>query len=103
MSRLVWPHVKSGIAQTILQGIVRGTSRGRQKKRWEDIVKELTSMGIGNPLREAEVMYLILLIIIKKKYFFKESKISVKNSPGGALKFRHFILFYLFIYLFIYF
>ena len=28
--------------------------RGRQKKRWEDNIKELTGMGFGDSLRVAE-------------------------------------------------
>ena len=35
----------SGIAKTILQGTVQGTRRkGRQKKRWEDNIKDWTGM-----------------------------------------------------------
>ena len=45
----------SGMAKTILQGTVKGArSRGRQKKRWEDNIKEWTGMGFGNSLRTAE-------------------------------------------------
>ena len=32
----------SGLAKTILQGTVKGKKRGRQKKRWEDKIKEWT-------------------------------------------------------------
>ena len=36
----------SGMAKTILQGTVKGARRrGRQKKRWEDNMKEWTGMG----------------------------------------------------------
>ena len=43
------------MAKTILQGTVEGARRrGRQKKRWEDNVKDLTGMGFGDPLRAAE-------------------------------------------------
>ena len=36
----------SGMAKTILQGTVKGARRrGRQKKRWEDNIKEWTGMG----------------------------------------------------------
>ena len=36
----------SGMAKTVLQGTVKGTRRrGRQKKRWEDNIKEWTGMG----------------------------------------------------------
>ena len=37
----------SGLAKTILQGIVKGKrKRGRQKKRWEDNIKEWTGMDL---------------------------------------------------------
>ena len=45
----------SGMAKTILQGTVKGARRrGRQKKRWEDDVKDWTGMGFGDSLRAAE-------------------------------------------------
>ena len=45
----------SGMAKTILQGTVKGARRrGRQKKRWEDNIKEWTGMGSGNSLMAAE-------------------------------------------------
>ena len=45
----------SGMSKTILQGIVKGARRrGRQKKRWEDSIKEWTGMGFGDSLRAAE-------------------------------------------------
>ena len=38
----------SGLAKTILQGTVKGKrKRGRQKKRWEDNIKEWTGMDFG--------------------------------------------------------
>ena len=43
------------MAKTILQGTVKGArKRGRQKKRWEDNIKEWTRMGFGDSLRAAE-------------------------------------------------
>ena len=37
----------SGLAKTILQGTVKGKrKRGRQKKRWEDNIKEWTGMDL---------------------------------------------------------
>ena len=37
----------SGLAKTILQGTVKGKrKRGRQKKRWEDNIKEWTEMDL---------------------------------------------------------
>ena len=45
----------SGMVKTILQGTVKGARRrGRQKKRWEDNIKEWTRMGFGDSLRAAE-------------------------------------------------
>ena len=45
----------SGMAKTILQGTVKGARRrGRQKKRWEDNIKEWTGMGFGDSPRAAE-------------------------------------------------
>ena len=45
----------SGMAKTILQGTVKGaTRRGRQKKRWEDNIKDWMGMGFGDSLRAAE-------------------------------------------------
>ena len=45
----------SGMEKAILQGTVKGARRrGRQKKRWEDNIKEWTGMGFGDFLRAAE-------------------------------------------------
>ena len=45
----------SGMAKTILQGTVKGARRrGRQKKRWEDNIKEWTGMGFGDSLKAAD-------------------------------------------------
>ena len=45
----------SVMAKTILQGTVKGARRrGRQKKRWEDNIKEWTGMGFGDSLKAAE-------------------------------------------------
>ena len=44
-----------GIAKTILQGTVkRPRRRGRQKKRWEDNIKEWMGIGFGDSPRAAE-------------------------------------------------
>ena len=43
------------MAKTILQETVKGARRrGRQKKRWEDNIKEWTGMGFGDSLMAAE-------------------------------------------------
>ena len=53
---MVWPHLKilwhgeDNSARTV-KGARR---RGRQKKRWEDNIKEWTGMGVGDSLRAAE-------------------------------------------------
>ena len=45
----------SGLAKTILQGTVKGKrKRGRQKKRWEDNIKEWTGMDFASSARAAE-------------------------------------------------
>ena len=45
----------SGMAKTILQDTVKGArKRGRQKKRWEDNIKEWAGMGFGDSLRAEE-------------------------------------------------
>ena len=45
----------SGLAKTILQGTVKGKrKRGRQKKRWEDSIKEWTGMDLASSTRAAE-------------------------------------------------
>ena len=45
----------SGMTKTIMQGTMKGASRrGRQKKRWEDNIKEWTGMGFGDSLSAAE-------------------------------------------------
>ena len=43
------------MTKTILQGTVKGARRrGRQKKRWEDNIKEWTGKGFGDSLRVVE-------------------------------------------------
>ena len=45
----------SGLAKTILQDTVKGKrKRGRQKKRWEDNIKEWTGMELASSPRAAE-------------------------------------------------
>ena len=45
----------SGMAKTILHGTVKGARRrGRQKKRWQDNIKEWTGMWFEDSLRAAE-------------------------------------------------
>ena len=45
----------SGLAKTILQGTVKGNrKRGRQKKRWEDNIKEWTGVDFASSTRAAE-------------------------------------------------
>ena len=56
--KLKWyGHVtrSSGLAKTILQGIVQGgRRRDRQRKRWEDNIKEWTGLEWSILLRKAE-------------------------------------------------
>ena len=45
----------SGLAKTILQGTVQGgRKRGRQKKKWEDNIREWTGLELKDTLRKAE-------------------------------------------------
>ena len=56
--KLMWyGHVtrSSGLAKTILQGTVPGgRKRGRQKKRWDDNIREWTGLDLKDTLRKAE-------------------------------------------------
>ena len=59
-SKLKWyGHVSrsSGLAQTILQGTVKGERKeGRQKKRWEDNIREWTGLEFAKSQRPVENM-----------------------------------------------
>ena len=47
--------VSSGLAKTVLQGKVKGGRRqGRQRKRWEDNIREQTSMEFSRSQRAVE-------------------------------------------------
>ena len=56
--KLKWyGHVSrsTGLAKTIMQGTVQGgRKRGRQRKRWEDNIREWTGMTLGETLRKTE-------------------------------------------------
>ena len=56
--KLQWyGHVSrsSGLAKTILQGTVKGGRRqGRQRKRWEDNIREWTGLEFGKSKRTVE-------------------------------------------------
>ena len=56
--KLQWyGHVSrsSGLAKTILQGTVKGGRRqGRQRKRWEDNIREWTCLEFGKSKRAVE-------------------------------------------------
>ena len=56
--KLQWyGHVSSssGLAKTILQGTVKGGRRqGRQRKRWEDNIREWTGLEFGMSQRAVE-------------------------------------------------
>ena len=58
--KLQWyRHVSrsSGLAKTILQGTVKGVRRqGRQKKRWEDNIRECTGLEFAKSQRAVENM-----------------------------------------------
>ena len=45
----------SGLAKTILQGTVKGEGRqGRQRKRWEDSIREWTGLEFAKSQRAVE-------------------------------------------------
>ena len=53
----LYGHVSrsSGLAKTILQGTVKGGRRqGRQRKRWEDNIREWTGLELGRSQRAVE-------------------------------------------------
>ena len=51
----VYVSRSSGLAKTILQGTVKGGRRqGRQKKRWEDNIKEWTGLEFAKTKRAVE-------------------------------------------------
>ena len=56
--KLQWyGHVyrSSGLSKTILQGTVKGERRqGRQRKRWEDNIRELTGLEFAKSQRAVE-------------------------------------------------
>ena len=56
--KLQWyGHVSrsSGLAKTILEGTVKGGRRqGRQRKRWEDRIREWTVLELGKSQRAVE-------------------------------------------------
>ena len=56
--KLQWyGHVScsSGLAKTILQGTVKGgRKQGRQRKRWEDNIRERTGLEFGKSKRAVE-------------------------------------------------
>ena len=57
MSLQWYGHVSrsSGLAKTILQGTVKvGRRQGRQKKRWEDNIKEWKGLEVAKSQREVE-------------------------------------------------
>ena len=55
-TKMVWPFLKVfSLAKTILQDTMYGKRRrGRQKKWWEDSIKEWTGMDFASSTRTAE-------------------------------------------------
>ena len=48
-------YLSSGLAKTILQGTVKGGRRqGRQRKRWEDNIREWTGLKFAKSQRAVE-------------------------------------------------
>ena len=46
--------MSSALVKAILQGIVEGKRRDRQKKRWEDNIKEWTGIDFASSARATE-------------------------------------------------
>ena len=67
--RLQWyGHVSrsSGLAKTILPGTVKGGRRqGRQRKRWEDNIREWTGLEFGKSQRAVENRDIWRKLIVK--------------------------------------
>ena len=67
--KLKWyRHVtrSSGLAKIILQGAVQGgRRRGRQRKRWEDNIKEWTGLEWNIILRKAEIREVWRKLVVK--------------------------------------
>ena len=52
---MVWSSHSSGLAKTILQGTVKGGRRqSRQRKRWEDNIREWTGLEFAKSQRAVE-------------------------------------------------
>ena len=56
----------SGLAKTILQDTVKGGRRqGRQRKRWEDNIREWTGLGFAKSQRAAENREIWRKLVVK--------------------------------------
>ena len=83
----------SGLSKTTLQGTLNG-GRGGQRKRWEDIIKEWTSLSIAESFRASKdqkgwrevirisVMALLRLPAVMGRYRYR-SDASVLSSLNG--------------------
>ena len=67
--KLQWyRHVSrsSGLAETILQGTVKeGRTQGRQKKRWEDNIREWTGIEFAKSQRAVENRHKWRRLVVK--------------------------------------
>ena len=67
--KLQWyGHVSrsSGLAKTILQGTVKGGRRqGRQRKKWEDNIREWTGLEFGKSQRAVEKREKLRKMVVK--------------------------------------
>ena len=81
--KLQWyGHVfrSSGLAKTNLQGTVKGgRRRGRQRKRWEDNIRERTGLEFGRSQRAVEN---------REKWRKLVAKSSVMSQPPSRLRDR---------------
>ena len=66
----------SGLTKTILQGTVRGKRRqGRQKKRWEDNIREWTGLDFTRSKRAVQDREKWRELVVKSLW--------CPNDPGG--------------------
>ena len=83
----------SGLAKTMLQGTVKGKrKRGRQKKRWEDNIKEWTGMDFASSTRAAENRSGWKGIVAKSSVVPRRPSKVMGYNNNSSLIFRSYII-----------
>ena len=86
--------VSSGLAETILQGTVkRQRKRGRQKKRWEDNIKEWTGTDFSSSTRVAENRTRWKGTVANSSVVPRWPSNDMYDGPNGVLPFFFFFFF----------